>query len=227
MDLIEIRDLSVFYGRQTRWPALANISLAIAENERVAIMGPSGSGKSTLLSVIGGLMRPNSGSCLFRGVDLAQMSPAELAAYRGEQVGFVFQNFSLLPHLTLTENLLVPIEHLPGKARDAIPRAHALLDRVGILELADRFPGEVSGGQAQRAAIARAMMRAPPLILADEPTGSLDDDSAAEVLALLNSLANEGTTIVVVTHSQQVEQSMARTIHVDAGRIRATADLAL
>lgn len=227
MDLIEIRDLSVFYGRQTRWPALANISLAIAENDRVAIMGPSGSGKSTLLSVIGGLMRPNSGSCLFRGMDLARKSPAELAAYRGEQVGFVFQNFSLLPHLTLTENLLVPVEHLPGKARDAIPRAHALLDRVGILELADRFPGEVSGGQAQRAAIARAMMRAPPLILADEPTGSLDDDSAAEVLSLLNSLAREGTTIVVVTHSQQVQQAMARTIHVDGGRISATADLAL
>src|SRR5689334_12001147 len=106
MALIEIRDLSVFYGKQTRTPALDQVSLSIAENERVAIMGPSGSGKSTLLSVMGGLMRPDSGSYLFRNKDVAKMAPSELAAFRGEQVGFVFQNFSLLPHLTLTENLL-------------------------------------------------------------------------------------------------------------------------
>lgn len=227
MAFIEIRELSVFYGKQSSGPALDQVSLSIGENERVAIMGPSGSGKSTLLSVMGGLMRPDAGSYLFRGKDLARMAPSELAAFRGEQVGFVFQNFSLLPHLTLTENLLVPVEHLPGRPADAIPRAHALLERVGILSLADRFPSEVSGGQAQRAAIARSMMRAPPLILADEPTGSLDKESAADIMALLNSLAADGATIVVVTHSPLVAQALERTIHLDGGRVRTTADLVL
>jgi putative ABC transport system ATP-binding protein len=213
--MIKIRELCVAYkGREL---ALDHLNLDIEQGERVAIMGGSGCGKSTLLAVLGGMLRQTSGEYEFRGRSLQSLSPAQLASFRGEQIGFVFQNFALLPHLTLLENLFVPMEHLKFDRNDVERRALDLLTRVGIENLADRFPSEVSGGQAQRTAIARSLMRKPPIILADEPTGSLDEQSADEVLGLLNSLSEDGTTVLVVTHSERVAQGLRRTVHMAKG----------
>ncbi|PHV39216.1 ABC transporter ATP-binding protein [Janthinobacterium sp. BJB304] len=215
--MIKLRKLCVSYN--SRELALDHFDLDIMQGERVAVMGPSGCGKSTLLSILGGLLRQQSGSYEFDGHDLRSFSPAQLAKFRGEQIGFVFQHFALLPHLTLQENLQVPIEHLNVSRREASYRALEMLSKVGIENLARRFPAEVSGGQAQRAAIARSIMRNPPVILADEPTGSLDDRSSSDVLELLNTLAADGTTLIVVTHNEAVADALSRTVRIDQGKI--------
>ncbi len=216
--MIAISELSVGYDKSNRL-ALERVSVNITAGEALAIMGQSGSGKSTLLSVMGGMLRPTSGQYLFRGQAVSAMSPKELAEFRGREIGFVFQNFCLLPHLTILENLLVPLEHLKPDRVAVQAHALALLEQIGIGELAGRFPAQVSGGQAQRAAIARALMRNPALILADEPTGSLDEESAATVLGVLKALTNTGTTVVIVTHSAQVAAALQRTVRIEAGRV--------
>jgi putative ABC transport system ATP-binding protein len=216
--MIAIKDISVSFGNNGSL-ALDRVSLDIAAGESLAIMGQSGSGKSTLLAVMGGMLRANSGNYLFRGQSVSQMPPKALAQFRGREIGFVFQNFCLLPHLTLLENLLVPMEHLKPDWCEVKARAHALLEQVGISALAERLPAQVSGGQAQRAAIARALMRNPGLILADEPTGSLDEESAENILGVLKSLTAAGTTVVVVTHSAQVSDSLSRTVRIEKGRV--------
>lgn len=218
--MIKIRKLSVFYGnKQHDVPALNNLDLDINVAESVAIMGQSGHGKSTLLAVLGGMLSANAGEYLFHGKSVLDLSAKELTEFRGRQVGFVFQNFFLLPHLTLLENALVPMQHLSVPKSEKIARALRLFEQVGIAGLEQRFPSEISGGQAQRAAIARALMRDPPLILADEPTGSLDEESAENIINLLLSLAHGGTTVVVVTHSEQVAQKLGRIVRINSGRI--------
>lgn len=219
--MISIRELSLHYGKSNKQlePALKNINLDIAAGESVAIMGQSGSGKSTLLAVLGGMLRPSSGRYEFMGQSVTDMSMGELADFRGAKIGFVFQNFFLLPHLTILENLLVPMEHVAVAKRVKMERAQSLLARVGIAHLSERFPAEVSGGQAQRAAIARALMRNPAVILADEPTGSLDQENADSILALLKSLSESGTTVVVVTHSVEVAKGLGRIVRIEGGRI--------
>ncbi len=219
MALIELNGVTVTYGGKKELIALDSISLTIEEGESVAITGPSGSGKSTILSVLGGLLAPKSGEYRFRGQVVSALTGRSLAEFRGEQIGFVFQDILLLPQLTLLENVMVPLEHLRIARNEGRERALAALNQTGIAHLADRFPREVSGGQAQRAAIARALIRNPRVILADEPTGSLDEKTAGEIISLLQKLTNQGVTLVVVTHSQAVAESLSRSVHINQGTI--------
>jgi putative ABC transport system ATP-binding protein len=218
MELIELRDLSVSY-RRSGPPALDHVSLRIGRGERVAITGANGSGKSTMLAVIGGMLKPSAGEYRYQGRAISGLAPGELAAFRAREIGFVFQNICLLPHLTLAQNVAVPIEHEPGGSRRHLALAARMLELVGIGQLGARYPHQVSGGQAQRAAIARALIRDPALILADEPTGSLDPDSAMGVLRLLNVLAKHGKTVLVVTHSAEVANELERTVTIKGGRL--------
>lgn len=220
--MLQLENISFSYSKNTAVaPALRQVSLTLKAGETLAVIGQSGSGKSTLLGILGGMLQANSGHYYFESQCVEQLHAGELARFRGEKIGFVFQNFALLPHLNLLENCLLAVEHVKSLTRaEAKARAITLLERVGIADLAMRRPAEISGGQAQRAAIARALMRNPPLILADEPTGSLDEENAAQVLALLQSLAREGAGVIVVTHSMQVAQALDRVIEIVHGQVQ-------
>jgi putative ABC transport system ATP-binding protein len=200
--------------------AVDHLSLTIAEGEFVAIVGRSGSGKTTLLNLIAGIDRPTSGTVRAAGAELAVLSESELAGWRGENVGLVFQFFQLLPTLTVIENVMLPMDFaqkIPvGERRN---RARQLLERVGVADQADKVPATLSGGQQQRAAIARALANDPPLLLADEPTGNLDSATAAAVLELFADLNADGQTIVVVTHERDIRAIVGREVALTDGRI--------
>ncbi len=203
---------------------LDDINLTIAAGETVAIVGASGSGKSTLLGLLAGLDVPTRGSvCLF-GEDLFARDEDERARVRGEKIGFVFQSFQLLPHLTALENVLLPLE-LAGHVPDGIEpvaAAKAMLARVGLAERLAHYPKYLSGGEQQRVALARAFVSRPPLLLADEPTGSLDAHTGEAVIELMFELNRErGSTLVLVTHDPDIAARCARRIELHAGRIRA------
>lgn len=200
--------------------AIDHISLDIAKGEFVAIVGRSGSGKTTLLNLMAGIDRPNSGTLRVAGADLGSLSESGLAAWRGRSVGLVFQFFQLLPTLTVLENVMLPMDFankIPVGERHA--RAHHLLERVGVVDQADKMPAMLSGGQQQRAAIARALTNDPPLLLADEPTGNLDSTTADAVLGLFAGLNAEGQTIVVVTHERDIRSIVGREVTLMDGRV--------
>lgn len=199
--------------------ALDGIDLAIGRGDHIAIMGPSGSGKSTLLNVLGALDKPDSGSYRFENDDVALLDDDGASRLRNRRIGFVFQSFHLLPRLTVLENVLLPLRYSDEIDAAADARARHLLDRVGLADRIDHRPGELSGGQMQRAAIARSLVMQPPLLLADEPTGNLDSRSAADVLALLKELNSEGQTLVIVTHDPEVAARAQRSVHLRDGRI--------
>ncbi len=190
--------------------ALDGVSLEVRSGERVALLGASGSGKSTLLHLMAGLDRPTSGTLQTQGRDLAGMSPEELAAHRRSTVGMIFQAFHLLPRMTLEENVELPLR-LAEVPRDARPaRVREALDRVGLAARASHRPGELSGGEQQRAAIARALVNRPSILLADEPTGNLDSRNGAEIMRLIGELnASLGMTVVLVTHEQKLAAGFA------------------
>lgn len=190
--------------------ALDSVSVSLQEGEVVAVVGRSGSGKSTLLHLVGGLDRPTSGEVLFRGRPLGDLSEDERARYRRLAVGFVFQFFNLVPTLTALKNVELPLVWAGVSSRDRRRRAEELLERVGLAARKDHRPGELSGGEQQRVAVARALANDPPLLLADEPTGNLDSRTAGELMELLRSL--EGKTIVFVTHDAALAASYARRI---------------
>ncbi len=216
--LIETIHLTKIYGDGAGVRALDDVTLTVERGEMVAVMGPSGSGKSTLLNLIGALDRPTEGQVLVNGQDLARVR--DLDAFRARTVGFVFQLHNLLPTLTAQENVEAPMLGQPIPARERRRRARELLERVGLGHRLHHLPGQLSGGERQRVAIARALANHPPLILADEPTGSLDSQSGAEVMALLQSLNREqGVTIVVVTHDPRVARSAQRILTMRDGRI--------
>src|ERR687892_1595281 len=200
--------------------AVDHISLAVEPGELVAVVGRSGSGKTTLLNLLAGIDRPTSGTVRVAGSDLAALSESGLAAWRGDNVGLVFQFFQLLPTLTVAENVMLPMDFADkvpaGQRRD---RAQHLLDRVGIGDQADKMPSKLSGGQQQRAAIARALANDPPLLLADEPTGNLDSATAEAVLELVADLNTDGRTIVVVTHERDIRSIVGREITLMDGRV--------
>ncbi len=205
---------------------LSGIDLALARGESLGIVGPSGSGKSTLLNLIGGLDAPTSGRVTLAGVDLAGLKPDQLAAVRNEQVGFVFQAHHLLPQCTALENVLVPTLVLKAaEARKAAPeRARALLQRVGLGDRMDHRPAQLSGGESQRVAVVRALVNRPLLLLADEPTGSLDSATADELGTLLIELnREEGVALIVVTHSAHLAERMGRVLRLRDGRFEAAA----
>jgi putative ABC transport system ATP-binding protein len=201
--------------------ALDGIDLRVARGEFVAIMGPSGSGKSTLLNVLGGLDRPDSGRYRLAQDEVSALDDDAASAVRNRRIGFVFQSFHLLPRLTVLENVLLPQRYARVPDADAPARARALLERIGLGQRLDHLPGQLSGGQLQRAAIARALLNQPDLLLADEPTGNLDSNSAADVMALLRELHAGGQTLVLVTHDPAIAASAQRTIHLRDGRVAA------
>ena len=199
--------------------ALDGIDLCIGRGDSIAIMGPSGSGKSTLLNVLGALDKPDSGSYHFDHDDVALLDDDGASRLRNRRIGFVFQSFHLLPRLTVLENVLLPLRYADSLDAGADARARELLGRVGLTDRIEHRPGELSGGQMQRAAIARALVMQPALLLADEPTGNLDSKSAADVLALLDELNAEGQTLVIVTHDPDIAAHAQRTVHLRDGRI--------
>jgi putative ABC transport system ATP-binding protein len=200
--------------------AVDHLSLEIAQGDFVAIVGRSGSGKTTLLNLLAGIDRPTSGVVHAAGADLGSLSESGLAAWRGRNVGLVFQFFQLLPTLTVGENVMLPMDFankIPvGERRN---RAQHLLERVGIGDQADKLPATLSGGQQQRAAIARALANDPPLLLADEPTGNLDSVTADAVLKVFANLNTEGRTIVVVTHERDIRSIVGREVTLVDGRV--------
>jgi len=216
-ELVRLTDITkVYQGGVTG--ALNGVSLAIEEGEFTAIMGPSGSGKSTLLNLVAGLDRPNSGSVTVAGSDLGRLSETGLARFRRDRIGFVFQFFHLLPNLTALENVLIPARLKSRVSAESAGRA--LMSRLGIGEVADRYPSRLSGGQQQRVAVARALINQPTLLLADEPTGALDTKSGDQVMALFAELHQEGQTIVLVTHDPKLAtRYAARVISMLDGRV--------
>jgi putative ABC transport system ATP-binding protein len=200
--------------------AIDHLSLDIERGEFVAIVGRSGSGKTTLLNLLAGIDRPSSGTVHAAGAELGALSQSGLSAWRGRNVGLVFQFFQLLPTLTVAENVMLPMDFagtIPVRERRS--RAQRLLERVGIGDQADKLPATLSGGQQQRAAIARALANDPPLLLADEPTGNLDSATADAVLALFADLHREGHTIVVVTHERDIRALVDREVTLVDGRV--------
>jgi len=203
---VELRQLSKTYREgEAERVVLRDVSLTIASGEIVVLVGRSGSGKSTLLNLIAGIDRPTAGTVAVDGTDLTALDEQARTRFRRRHIGFVFQFFNLIPLLTVEENLLLPLD-LNGRADEkGVARARALLDRVGLAGRGDSFPERLSGGEQQRVAIARALIHEPALILADEPTGNLDADTAAGVLDLLDALAREaGRTVLMATHSREV-----------------------
>ena len=195
---------------------LRDVSFSVGPGETVAVVGPSGCGKSTLLNIIGSLDKPSSGTVRLGDIDVAGLSGAALAAFRSQEVDFVFQDHHLLPQLTALENVLLP--SLAAKSGDATSRARELLDRVGLLDHADSFPAQMSGGERQRIAIARALINRPRLLLCDEPTGNLDQKAGQNVVSLFLELATE-TTVVMVTHNLELAERLSRCVELRGGRV--------
>ncbi|MCS6937184.1 MAG: ABC transporter ATP-binding protein [Candidatus Bipolaricaulota bacterium] len=220
--IIIAKDLVKTY-ENGRTRALDGVSLEIVRGEAVAICGPSGSGKSTLLNLIGALDRPDSGELFVAGEDLVRQR-GDLADFRARKLGFIFQLHHLIPSLTALENVLIPTLGVNGRDPEATGRATALLERVGLQGKFHRKPPELSGGERQRVAVARALINNPELILADEPTGSLDSKTERQVLELLYELCRErGATLLLVTHDPRVAQSADRVIEILDGRVKALA----
>jgi putative ABC transport system ATP-binding protein len=218
---IELRDLDLSLGRgAARVHILRNISLAVTRGEAVGLVGPSGSGKSTLLMTMAGLERPDSGSITIDGVSLDGLSEDALARFRGARIGIVFQAFHLIPTMTALENVAAPLE-LAG-LKDAFTRAAAELAAVGLDQRLSHYPAQLSGGEQQRVALARALAPRPSLLIADEPTGNLDEATGRAIIDLLFDLrAQRGATLVLVTHDLALAARCDRTIHLRSGRTEA------
>lgn len=218
--MIEINNLSkVFRTSEVETVALNHVNLEVKEGEFVAIMGPSGCGKSTLLNILGLLDNPTEGSYRLLGQEVAQLQEKERTRMRKGKLGFVFQSFNLIDELNVFENVELPLTYLGVSASERKERVNEILKRMNISHRAKHMPQQLSGGQQQRVAIARALITHPKLILADEPTGNLDSKNGKEVMELLTELNKEGTTILMVTHSQHDASYAHRTIHLFDGSI--------
>jgi putative ABC transport system ATP-binding protein len=213
MKIIETRDLTKVYGSNgNAVHALRGIDLTIEQGEFVALIGPSGSGKSTLMAILGCLDLPTGGSYELDGQRVEGLAGAELAAIRNEKIGFVFQQYNLLPKATIVRNIELPMLYAGVPRKERRQRALELLARVGIPDKANALPGELSGGQRQRVSIARALANRPALLLADEPTGALDTKTGEEVLALFRELHEQGNTVVLVTHDPGIAARAERRV---------------
>ena len=213
MNILELKDISMIYG-QVR--ALSNVCLSVGQGEWLAIMGPSGSGKTTMMNIIGCMDKPSSGSVLLDGEELSKLTPSELTAIRRDKIGLIFQQFHLITYLTALENVMVAqYYHSMTDEKEAL----LALERVGLADRAKHLPSQLSGGEQQRVCIARALINYPRLILADEPTGNLDETNERIVLNILRGLHDAGTTIIVVTHDPEVAFEADRTVYLEHGRV--------
>jgi putative ABC transport system ATP-binding protein len=226
--IVRLRDVTQSYGvGAARTPVLRGVSFDVDRGEFVALVGQSGSGKSTLLNIIGGLDQPDAGEVEVLGVDTLRASDGRRAGLRNQSIGFVFQAFNLLDHLTVLGNVVLPASFARG-AGDPEARGREALRRVGLSDLANRRPGELSGGQKQRVAIARALFNAPALLLCDEPTGNLDSETGKEVIDFFRELnARDGVTLLIVTHERRVSSVAKRVIAMRDGMLVETSDEAL
>jgi putative ABC transport system ATP-binding protein len=223
--LVEIEHLSKSYVRGEQVvPVLTDINLVIREGDFVAMMGPSGSGKSTLLNLVAGIDKPDAGRLAVAGEDITQLGDTELADWRARTVGFIFQFYNLMPVLTAFENVELPLQLTSLSRSERRERVELLLGMVGLTDRMKHYPNELSGGQQQRVAIARALVTDPLLVIADEPTGDLDRQSAADILGLLDRLNTElGKTIVMVTHDPRAAEAAHHLIYLDKGQLTDTA----
>jgi putative ABC transport system ATP-binding protein len=219
--LVSVRSVSKTYRRERATiGALRDVSLDVRQGELVRLSGPSGSGKTTLLNLIAGLDRPDKGEIVVAGIDIARLPISRASKYRAEQVGIIFQAYNLIPQLTALENVLLPMVAL-GRASHT--RARELLDRVGLADRSEHPPSQLSGGEQQRVAIARALANDPALLLADEPTGNLDDQSAQGVMGLLTSAVRErGKTLLLVTHERNIIQTANGSFELRGGVLTST-----
>jgi len=200
-------------------PVLKGIELSILRNEYVALMGPSGSGKSTLMNILGCLDSPTSGRYTLNGKDVSRMPDDELAKVRNSEIGFVFQQFNLMPRLTAWENVAMPLIYAGISKNERHDRAHDMLKQVGLGERAHHKPNELSGGQCQRVAIARALINKPSIILADEPTGNLDSKTSVEIMDLFSSIQAAGNTVILVTHEEDIAAHAKRVVRIKDGLV--------
>ncbi len=218
--MIRLENINKLYEGDTyKIQALQDITLTIGEGEFVSIMGRSGSGKTTLLNILGFLDTATSGTFLFGGKDVSHISDKNLWRYRRENIGFVFQNFALIDHNTVLENVILPLQAMNVSRREAVKKADRLLDRMGIAEMKHKYPSQISGGQKQRVAIARALVADPKIILADEPTGALDADTAEEIMQIFQEIHAQGKTVVIVTHDDKIAAKTSRLIRLEKGTI--------
>ena len=220
-EIVEIRELSKVYSQgEIQVTALNRVSLEIQAGEFLGLMGPSGSGKSTLLHIIAGIDRPTSGQCIVQGIDVTRLTESELADWRNQNVGFVFQSFNLIPVLTAFENVELPLLLTSMNSRKRREQVNTALELVGLADRGHHLPKQMSGGQEQRVAIARALVTDPALIVADEPTGNLDSNSAHDVLKILQVLSKEiGKTVIMVTHDPKAAAFGSRCIHLEKGEL--------
>ena len=216
----EMTDIQKFYQMgDERMHVLKNINLSLRQGEYLSILGPSGSGKSTLMNIIGCLDVPTSGRYLLRGREVEGMTETELAHLRSSEIGFIFQNSQLLPRLTAQKNVELPLIYAGIAPRERRKRAEQMLDRVGLSDRKNHYPNQLSGGQQQRVAIARALVGNPSLLLADEPTGALDQKTGRQVMALFQELSAEGRTIIMITHDTNIASYAKRIVHIIDGEL--------
>lgn len=218
--LIEIQDMCKIYNPgENEVRALDHVDLSIDRNEFVAIIGHSGSGKSTLMNMLGCLDVPTSGTYILNGEDASRLTDDELSDIRNREIGFIFQGFNLIPNLTAVENVELPLIYRGVSRAKRRELSEAALQKVGLEKRIDHKPSEMSGGQQQRVAIARAIAQAPPVILADEPTGNLDSHSTKEIMQILKNLHAEGRTVILITHDNEIAEQADRVIQIRDGRI--------
>lgn len=220
MSLIEIQALSKHYASEADCvKALDRIDLSVEEGAFLGVLGPSGSGKSTFLTILGGLSHPSAGSITIDGIDLYALPGERLADFRREYLGFVFQSFNLVPYLNALENVMLPLAVMPLPRKQKLAMAEKAIRQVGLAHRQSHLPSQLSGGEQERVAIARALVNEPPLLLADEPTGSLDSETSAEIMELFAGLNAAGQTIVMVTHNLDNLTYFDRSIHLRDGRV--------
>ena len=218
--ILRLEDIrkSYFLGKQ-ELPVLKGITMDIFKNEYVSLMGPSGSGKSTLMNILGCLDSPTGGKYILNGSDVSRMADDDLAVVRNKEIGFVFQQFNLLPRLTAAENVALPLIYSGAPKKERIERAAAVLDKVKLTDRMQHKPNELSGGQCQRVAIARALINNPAIILADEPTGNLDSKTSYEIMDILGKIHADGNTVILVTHEEDISNFSHRVIRLKDGLI--------